>query len=564
MASRTIERSSASWLASALVLAAGCDVEIPEGKFACVSDANCPSAWMCIDKRCYSKRPGGNGSEGDDTDAPGMDAATPDGQTPGDDGVNPDAGADFDAGIDTTGCDAFTTFYRDVDGDGLGDMTDSISACSVATGYVTNGDDCGDACAACTKPDAAEVCDGFDNDCNGNTDEGALELAQPTQFSELPKGQWAELVTTAQGGVLFSVVQPVGASAEIRGQRIGSDGSRLGNAVTIAGAVPAIGVVAADHLKGKVVLAYLESDGAKATVLDANVFSVLVAETPVGSSTPDTFIVDVAISTSASGGRVMIAYDGSDRIRVKGLRLSNLALDTVERAVFTLPADTNAFWHAATLVAAPCLSRYYIAVLDLADNQLSVIPLGDDGQVSGTTYQPTIATGQLVTGHPALRVEGGDCNTAPTRLVLGYSTGKSLLSYTDAHLALELLDITRASGNDSFTKNGGASFSQTGWVLPAVRAYPSSAVFANRAVDVIAYQGGYLFGAMAASASADAGSVKVYEIAGGAVRASHESPTTPVLPLNFQLGLIGGKPYLGAASWSDDGDASLIRLGCGG
>lgn len=66
---------------------------------------------------------------------------------------------------------ANTTFYADADNDSYGDATVSIIACVAPIGYVANNTDCDDTNPA-TYPNAIEVCDGFDNNCDGNNDEG--------------------------------------------------------------------------------------------------------------------------------------------------------------------------------------------------------------------------------------------------------------------------------------------------------------------------------------------------------------------------------------------------------
>ncbi len=62
-------------------------------------------------------------------------------------------------------------FYRDADGDGYGTPSSTTQACTAPEGYVAQGGDCDDT-DAWVNPAAEEVCDGTDNNCNNQIDEG--------------------------------------------------------------------------------------------------------------------------------------------------------------------------------------------------------------------------------------------------------------------------------------------------------------------------------------------------------------------------------------------------------
>ena len=66
-------------------------------------------------------------------------------------------------------------WYQDADGDGYGNATVSQQACSKPSGYVADSSDCNDSNAA-VHPGAAEVCNGIDDDCDGQIDEAVGSL----------------------------------------------------------------------------------------------------------------------------------------------------------------------------------------------------------------------------------------------------------------------------------------------------------------------------------------------------------------------------------------------------
>ena len=66
-----------------------------------------------------------------------------------------------------------TMYYVDADNDGFGDDATGTLACTQPANTVTIGGDCDDTNNA-IYPGATEICDGFDNNCNGTNDEGLI------------------------------------------------------------------------------------------------------------------------------------------------------------------------------------------------------------------------------------------------------------------------------------------------------------------------------------------------------------------------------------------------------
>ncbi len=82
------------------------------------------------------------------------------------DGLDNDCDEDIDEGL-------FLVYYLDVDLDGYGDEAFPVELCQPTEGYSSSIGDCNDADPT-INPDSEEVCDGFDNDCDGFTDEDVL------------------------------------------------------------------------------------------------------------------------------------------------------------------------------------------------------------------------------------------------------------------------------------------------------------------------------------------------------------------------------------------------------
>jgi hypothetical protein len=81
------------------------------------------------------------------------------------------------------------TYYADVDGDTYGDINVTKDSCAVPVGYVDNSLDCNDNDAAINVL-ALEVCDGVDNNCDGNVDEG---LPTTTYYADLDLDGFGDL-----------------------------------------------------------------------------------------------------------------------------------------------------------------------------------------------------------------------------------------------------------------------------------------------------------------------------------------------------------------------------------
>ena len=131
----------------------------------------------------------------------------------GDGGVNPLATEVCD-GVDNN-CDGMvdegltSTFYLDSDGDGYGNPSAPIQACSAPPGYVVDNTDCNDTNAS-TYPGAPELCDAVDNDCDLVIDEGCPAF-QITSIEDVgnDQGRQVRLWWTAhvhdQGGTSVTV-----------------------------------------------------------------------------------------------------------------------------------------------------------------------------------------------------------------------------------------------------------------------------------------------------------------------------------------------------------------------
>jgi hypothetical protein len=90
---------------------------------------------------------------------------------------------DCDGLVDTADPSAGTVWYVDADGDGFGDEdAPTVSSCTQPAGYVSNRNDCDDSDPA-VNPTATEICNGIDDDCDGDEDDDDESLSgAPTWY----------------------------------------------------------------------------------------------------------------------------------------------------------------------------------------------------------------------------------------------------------------------------------------------------------------------------------------------------------------------------------------------
>ncbi|MEC7240102.1 MAG: MopE-related protein [Myxococcota bacterium] len=75
-----------------------------------------------------------------------------------------------DSSIDGADADGAIAYFADADADGYGGTALSITQCDAPSGFAGNSDDCDDTDAS-INPDAAEICDLVDNDCDALIDD---------------------------------------------------------------------------------------------------------------------------------------------------------------------------------------------------------------------------------------------------------------------------------------------------------------------------------------------------------------------------------------------------------
>ena len=149
------------------------------------------AASLLVATGCGPEENGNNGNNGNNGEC-----------TPTNGGVEICDGIDNDCNgeIDDDADDA-TAYYTDGDGDGYGAPDSEVLACEEPSGddIVTQGGDCDDSDDS-INPDATEICDGVDNNCDDEIDSGSVEpqdcatqtgVCQGSQTSTCDSGDYA-------------------------------------------------------------------------------------------------------------------------------------------------------------------------------------------------------------------------------------------------------------------------------------------------------------------------------------------------------------------------------------
>ena len=87
------------------------------------------------------------------------------------------------------------SFYLDADGDGYGDASESVESCEAPTGYVSDATDCDDTDGS-VNPGATEICDGIDNDCDGEVDPSSSSDAS-TWYADVDGDGYGDAAATS-------------------------------------------------------------------------------------------------------------------------------------------------------------------------------------------------------------------------------------------------------------------------------------------------------------------------------------------------------------------------------
>lgn len=144
-----------------------------------------------IDAACWNVREDGTENRGTDCDDT-RNTVHPDAPEVCN-GIDDDCDGVIDEGVQLT-------FYRDVDGDGYGVSDDTVLGCTAPLGYVLTPGDCDDTNRS-IHPGASEVCNGIDDDCDGTIDPGCACEHNATQPCGIAVGECTVGTQTCVSGI---------------------------------------------------------------------------------------------------------------------------------------------------------------------------------------------------------------------------------------------------------------------------------------------------------------------------------------------------------------------------
>ncbi len=201
-----------------------------------------------------------------------------------------------------------TTWYADADSDGYGDENSTTTACTAPTGYVAQAGDCDDANNT-VYPGAPELCDGLDNDCNGQTDDSPDCEVTP---NVLPS---AVATATPTSGTAPLLVQFDGsASSDSDGTIENYSWAWSGGSLT--GVNPQFTFQEGDYA---VTLTVTDNDGATASDV-INISAIDDTPPPPGNATAATLEAECAVvgsawtvvdNATASNGQYVVVLNGN-------------------------------------------------------------------------------------------------------------------------------------------------------------------------------------------------------------------------------------------------------------
>ncbi len=260
-------------------------------------------------------------------------------------GLDDDCDRQRDEGFPTN------TYYLDEDKDGYGDPSVSIQACSQPAGYVTNSEDCNDSVAS-VNPDADEICNGKDDDCDGQADGGCETEANAGEDQTVDEGDTVTLDgsnSTADGGISsYAWTQTAGISVALSDASVAKP-TFVTPPVDLSGAIVAFELTVIDNGT------FEDSDEVSVTINDNGITGFPVEAITTTCSTGEPIGLECGAGASltvldTTTDPDSLPAEGKPENLIYGLVNTQINVDTAgDTATFTLclltpaPADYKAF-----------------------------------------------------------------------------------------------------------------------------------------------------------------------------------------------------------------------------